>query len=116
MKTDVRSSCSFLVLILLTALAGQPTVAQDSNSFPTVTIYATDPQASEAGSDTGTFTVRRTGSTNFPLNVFYQLSGRAANGVDYQQLATYVRIPNGALEASFTVKPIDDSETEFTEA
>src|SRR3982750_4307409 len=82
---------------------------------PTVTIQAIDPQASEAFSDPGSFTVRRTGSTNFSLLVFYQISGRASNGVDYEHLGNTVEIPAGSLSASFRVKPIDDSEVEGTE-
>ena len=39
---------------------------------PTVTIYATDANASEAGLDPGTFTVRRDGSTNFTVIVYCQ--------------------------------------------
>src|SRR5439155_2651160 len=94
----------------LLALAGsRPAVAQDPNLFPTVTIYATDGRASEAGSDPATFTVRRSGPTNFPLAVFCPLSGTASNGVDYEQLGSSVQIPAGALDASFVVKPIDDS-------
>ena len=61
-----------------------------------MTLYATDPHASEAGPDPGTFTVKRSGSTNFPLAVFFHLSGTASNGVDYEQLGNSVRIPAGA--------------------
>src|SRR5438132_1097731 len=114
MKTRLRLFPSWYLMLTLLALPGvRSAVAQDPNS--TVTIYATDAHASEAGSDTGTFTVRRTGATNFPLLVFYQLSGTASNGVDYEQLGTTVQIPAGALAASFTVKPIDDSLVEGTE-
>ena len=76
---------------------------------PSVTIYATDANASEAGLDPGTFTVRRAGPTNFTAIVFYNLSGTASNGVDYEQLGGSVRIPAGELSASFTVKPIKDT-------
>src|SRR5262245_39036484 len=114
MKTHVCLFPSWPLLLSLSALAAvQPAVAQ---SFPTVTIYATDARASESGSDTGTFTVRRTGSTDFPLAVFYQLSGTASNGVDYEHLGNSVEIPAGALEASFVVKPIDDLLVEGNES
>ncbi len=117
MKTHVRPSRSwYLVLTLLAAAAVRPAVAQDANSFSTVTIHATDPLAREGGADTGTFTVRRAGPTNFPLAVFFQLSGSASNGVDYEQVGSSVQIPAGALAAAFTVKPIDDSLVEGTES
>jgi hypothetical protein len=83
---------------------------------PTVTIYATHPWASEIRSAAGTFTVRRTGPTSFPLLVFYRLSGSASNGMDYEELGNNVQIPAGAPDASFNVKPIDDSRAEGTES
>src|SRR6266571_1640611 len=114
MKTRVCSSGLWYLLSSLLVLPGlRPAIGQAS--FPTVTLYATDSLASEAGLDTGTFTVRRTGPTNFPLIVFYQLSGTASNGVDYEQLGNSVQIPAGALAASFLVKPIDDSLVEGDE-
>src|SRR6266853_3024203 len=115
MKTRVCSSGFWCLLSSLLVLPG-PRPAIGQASFPTVTLYATDSLASEAGLDTGTFTVRRTGPTNFPLIVFYQLGGSASNGVDYEQLGSSVQIPAGALEASFIVKPIDDSLVEGNEA
>ncbi len=73
-----------------------------------VTIAATDPDAAEAGPDTGTFTVTRTGSTERPLRVYYYTGGTAKNGVDYQALSNYVVIPAGAATADIVVTPIDD--------
>ena len=40
-----------------------------SNALPEVSITAPDPDASEPGADTGTFTVTRTGDTTAPLTV-----------------------------------------------
>src|SRR5262245_8323418 len=82
---------------------------------PVVTITAMDPRAAEAGPDTGTFSVRRTGGTNSALTVFYQLSGSASNGVDYQNLSGTVTIPVGAASAPIVVTPIDDDKAEGTE-
>src|SRR5882672_1261909 len=109
---------SFLTVFIFTAFVGGFTRILLAQNFvePTVTIYATDSHASEAGLETGTFTVRRTGATNFPLAVFYRLSGSASNGVDYEHLDSPVQIPAGALEASFIVKPIDDSLVEDNES
>jgi len=87
-------------------------VAQD---YPTITIQATDPQAAEAFSNPGSFTVHRVGGTNFGQLIFYVLSGTASNGVDYQQLGGTVQMPAGATAVSFTVTPIDDSLVEGTE-
>lgn len=114
MKTHIRSFCSWYLMLALLALPGSRSAyAQDPNS--TVTIHATDPQAAEAFSNTGTFTVKRTGGTNFSQLIFYELSGTASNGVDYEELGGTVQMPAGALAVSFTVKPIDDLLVEGTE-
>src|SRR5689334_9435331 len=107
-----------LTVSLLAGLIGAPSAALlAQNTFePIVTIRATDASASEISASTGTFTVRRTGPTNFAVLVFYKLGGTASNGVDYEQLGNNVQIPAGAFEASFVVKPIDDILVETTES
>jgi hypothetical protein len=115
MKTVMPSTGAMcLALLSLIVAVVSPASAQTN---PGVTIVATDPWAAEALSDPGVFTVRRTGIiTSFPLRVFYQISGTASNGVDYEQVPNSVEIPAGALEASFSIKPIDDSLVEMTES
>ncbi len=88
---------------------------QDSD-LPVVTIVATDPDASEAGPDTGTFTVSRTGDTAFALNVFFTRSGTAATaGGDYVNISGVVQIPAGQGSATVTVTPINDGAVEGPE-
>ncbi|PYK99615.1 MAG: hypothetical protein DME19_08005 [Verrucomicrobia bacterium] len=82
---------------------------------PTVSVAATDGNASEQGPGTGTFTLTRTGDTSSALTVNYTLGGTAVNGTDYQQLGTSVTVPAGASSATVTVTPIDDSEPEGDE-
>jgi PKD repeat protein len=82
---------------------------------PTVTVVATDANAAEAGRDTGTFTVSRTGSTAAALTVKYALTGTAVNGTDYDSLSGSVTIPAGASSATVTVRPIDDTAVEGSE-
>jgi len=105
---------------------------------PVVTIYATDPYASEGPSfdvfpthnieptpldptlinlnpKTATFTVVRRGPTNEDLVVFYKLDGTAINGRDYRELSGHVTIPRGAYRAPIVVDPIDDNLPEPTE-
>src|SRR4051794_29872600 len=101
MKTHV--SLSRFCLFLVAAFAVAAAAAQDLTS--TVTIHAVDAQAAEAFSNTGTFTVRRTGATNFSQLIFYTLSGTASNGFDYEPLDGPVQMPAGATTASFTVRP-----------
>lgn len=114
MKAHIRLVRSWFPILSFLALSGAAAVmAQDPNA--TVTIHATDPQAAEAWSDTGAFTIRRNGGTNFHQLIFYELSGTASNGLDYEQIGGTVEMPAGALAVSVTVKPINDSLVEGTE-
>lgn len=82
---------------------------------PTVTIVATDSNAAEHGSDTGAFTVSRTGATTAALTVNLTRSGTATNGSDYQSLASNVTIPIGAASATVTITPLADTLAEGDE-
>ncbi|RPI60495.1 MAG: hypothetical protein EHM48_07140, partial [Planctomycetaceae bacterium] len=80
----------------------------------TVTITATDASAAEP-SDTGTFTVTRSGYTGAALTVNYNVSGTATNGTDYSTLSGTVTIPSGQTTATITVTPTNDNTVESTE-
>lgn len=80
---------------------------------PVVTVAATDPEASEVGpsgthTDTGVFTLYRTGSTANALTVWYRLSGTAGNGADYRELPASVMFPPDQSAVDVVVEPIDD--------
>ncbi|GEM_PF-332376 len=87
---------------------------RESNDPPVVTIHARDPHASEGnGNGNGEpnparFRVKRTGPTDAPLTVFYDLGGTATNGEDYNELSGRVTIPEGRRSAVISVIPIDD--------
>jgi len=84
---------------------------------PTVTVTATDPSASEAGPDSGTFTINRTGGpTTNPLTVSYAMSGAATNGTDYVAVSGSATIGAGASSTTVTITPIDDSVYEGNES
>lgn len=111
--------------VLLTLLEGDAydlgtestaTVTIADNDPPAVTIDATDPDATEVGGDSGTFTVSRTGPTTSSLTVSYTITGAATNGTDYTTLPTSVVIPAGAASASITVAPLDDAVFESPES
>ncbi len=80
-----------------------------------VSIAATDPSAAEAGPDSGTFTMTRSGSTTAALTVSLSISGTATNGTDYQTIPNSVVIPAGAASATVTVIPIDDTVVDAAE-
>lgn len=87
----------------------------DPNLPPLVTIQARDPGAAEAGPDTGTFTVVRSGNTNNSVLVFYAIDGPASNGQDYETIPNTVLLEAGARAADITIKPIDDDLAEGPE-
>ncbi len=82
---------------------------------PVVTLTATDDTASEPGSDTGAFTVTRTGGTAAALTVNYRVSGTATSGSDYTALPGSVTIPAGQSSATILVTPLNDTIGESTE-
>jgi len=82
---------------------------------PTVSIVASDDEASESGADNGTFTVSRTGETPSPLLVFYTVGGTANNGLDYQNLSGSVTIAAGSSSADITLTPLPDGIVDVSE-
>ena len=84
-------------------------------NLSTVSIIASDAVASEAGIDTGLFTIRRTGSTTAPLTVHYTLGGTAGNGSDFNAVGPSLLIPAGSASATLLVRPINDTELEPSE-
>jgi hypothetical protein len=63
------------------------------------------------GPKDGTFTVHRAGETNDDLAVTYSIGGTASNGVDYVTLPGIVTVPAGQIEATITVIPLTNSDT-----
>ena len=91
------------------------TVNITDNDLPTVTVVAGDANASESGSNSGSFTVSRTGPTTNALSVSYALTGTAGNGTDYSALSTTVVIPVGQQSTTIPVVPANDGFMEPTE-
>jgi len=80
--------------------------------LPVVSITASDPTASEPGTDTGQFTLNRTGGTAAALTVNLAIAtgaGRATPGADYVALAATSTIIAGSPTRTITVTPIDDT-------
>ncbi|MUG95831.1 hypothetical protein F7734_27120 [Scytonema sp. UIC 10036] len=91
-----------------------PTVAPPP-TVPTVTIAATDANATEAGTDPGTFRITRSGDTTNALNVNYAVAG-TATGTDYTQTLTgTATILAGASSVDITITPVDDALVEGNE-
>jgi len=84
-----------------------------------ITISAPSPDASEAGSVPGTFTISRTGS-GFGQTINYSIGGTASNGVDYTNalggaLTGSITFAPNDTSTNITIIPIDDSISETSE-
>ncbi len=90
-------------------------LVRDATNVPVVTIAATDPDAAEAGPDTGTFMISRSGVTDGDLTVQLSVAGPATEGDDYLALARTVVIPDGQSSVDVTLTPVDDHLVESTE-
>ena len=91
-------------------IADQPT--------PIVTVTATDPNAAEAGFDTGRYTFTRVGDTSLALIVTFTTGGTATGGVDYTPSNSSpgnITIPAGTTSLSRNVFPINDALAEGPE-
>ncbi len=87
----------------------------DDDTFGNVTVTAVDPYAAEAGADTGTFRISRSGSTNAPLSVRYQMLGTASSHSDYLPHGNSVTLPAGQRFTDVVVTPVDDATDESDE-
>ncbi|MEK7856713.1 MAG: Calx-beta domain-containing protein, partial [Acidobacteriota bacterium] len=99
----------------------QPSVATVTifDNEPRITIEVTDAVATEAPTvtDTGRFTIFRTGSTAASLLVSFALTGStAASGSDYTSIGTSVTIPAGASSAELTITPLNNTTAEDNES
>ena len=81
------------------------TIEDNDTAQPTVTIVATDADASETGPNVGVMRVSRTGSTTASLTVSTTRSGSATNSTDYATLGSAIVIPAGASFVDVTVTP-----------
>jgi N-acetylneuraminic acid mutarotase len=103
-----------------TSTSNKPTLVVDSNTggpvLPVVAVAATDATASEPGSNTGTFTFTRSGSTASALTAGYAVGGTASAGSDYTALSGTVTFAAGSSTATVTVSPVDNGTPEPTES
>ena len=100
---------------------GIEAVIEITDDAAVVTLVANDSEASEAGSQTGSFTVSRTsnGKLAADLSVPLSFSGSADQGLDYTLgnviCCSSVVIPAGMLSTVVTLTPIPDGEVEGDE-
>ena len=95
------------------AMASVPIVNIDNDI--TVSVVISDANVGEAGSNSGTFTLFRTGDTTASLNAYYSMGGTAVNGSDYNSLMGVVTIPAGQGSVDITVIPVNDEIADSSE-
>ena len=91
------------------------TVTIADNDLPTVTVTATDAEASEMGVNKGKIAITRAGNISRPLTINYTVSGTATNGVDYTMLPGTITIAAGHSSVVITVTPKNDKIKEGSE-
>jgi len=94
-----------VLALALVAGFGLQTTQVFAADAPHVRLLATDPRAL-TGSSSGAFTIIRDGDTNASLTVNLDISGTAANGVDYATLANSVTFDPGVLAVDLVVSPV----------
>ncbi|MBI5759948.1 MAG: hypothetical protein HZA46_15630, partial [Planctomycetales bacterium] len=82
---------------------------------PVITIAATDADAREAGNNTGTFTLTRSGVLNNTLTVSYTATGTASAGPDFNPLSGTATFAWGSATTTITVTPVNDTAVEPVE-
>ncbi|MFH1120176.1 MAG: Calx-beta domain-containing protein, partial [Bacteroidota bacterium] len=90
------------------------TVTIADNDVATVSIAASDPNASEP-SNNGQYTVTMTSASDTDTQISYNVSGTATSGDDFNALSGSVTIPAGSLTATIDVVVNDDLILESSE-
>ncbi len=119
---DLIAECPETVVLTVTPGSGyaiaspsSATVTIADDELPTVSVVATQPNASETGPTNGVFTLTRGGCSNGTLVVNYTISGTASNGVDFNALNGVATFADGSSTASVIVRPINDNVPECAE-
>ncbi len=82
---------------------------------PTVSIEATDADASEDGLATATFTFTLSNAVDQDTKIFFRATGTARNGTDYERIGSFVIIAAGDTTATVTITPRQDLTAEELE-
>jgi len=119
--TAIASSTNKLPRTVTVLLADAPTynlynensatITIVDGALSTVTLSASSDTVNEAGGN-ASFIVTRTGPTNTPLTVYFEVGGSAWEGIDYAAIGTNVTIAPGATTANIVIAAINDSARE----
>ncbi len=98
-----------------TRINGVLIVGQGVGTGPNVSLYASDPDASEAGPSAGEYTLTRGTATQGDLDVTYTVGGTAASGDFVEVFSGAATIPHGQSSVTMSLTPIDDTDIEGIE-
>ncbi len=80
-----------------------------ADNLSELSVTATDADASEVGSDTGTWTIARSGNTTGAISVNFAISGNATQDSDYTlSVPSPINFAAGETSKVVTLTPIDD--------
>ncbi|MEW6157358.1 MAG: Calx-beta domain-containing protein [Verrucomicrobiota bacterium] len=88
-------------------------ILDDDTNIVTVTVA--DGEGNEAGPKPALLSFQRTGPLNSPLEVFFQVTGSASDGVDFESVGTRLVFPAGRAQVDLPIVPLDDPATEVDE-
>ncbi len=77
-------------------------------ALPFVSVQATEPLATEPGSNPGAFTISRAGDASGALTISFALSGTASNGVDYAAVPPAVTLAAGQTSSNIVITPVSE--------
>jgi|GEM_PF-67803 len=81
-----------------------------------IRMLADIPLVVESSGNAARVMVRRAGNLDLPLNVYYNVTGSATNGVDYEILSQVLTIPAQATTSSILIHPRSDRVAEGSES
>ncbi len=119
-QDDILSDGEVAYAIVTTAISSDPVysgiavadvavVNRDDETLPRVTLTTDSARVAEGGSVPAVFTVTRTGATSDELRVFFNTTGTAVPGMDFQSMGTMVAISAGESSQTFSLVPLQDS-------
>ncbi|HZI32830.1 MAG TPA: FAD-dependent oxidoreductase, partial [Candidatus Binatia bacterium] len=81
----------------------------EGENLPLIGIWPTDAAASRLGPVSGSVTVTRSGNTNVPVTVGFNIGGSAVNGSDYHPIGNSMLLPAGVTKSQITILPYTNS-------
>src|SRR5262249_3250274 len=108
-ETAILTVAPSLVYFVAAPNTATATILDNGLCPDTLSIVATQPNASKAGPTNGVFTVSRVGPVAAAITVPYTIAGTAVNGADYVALPGSVTLGAGVTSSNIIVTPFPDA-------